>query len=50
MFLKADSARKSLLRIFTDRRPRELTRLKGNERRVKRFRKMIEKAGFVSDG
>lgn len=49
-FLKANSDRKPVLRFFTERRLRELTRLKGTEKRVKGFRKMIEKVGLASDG
>jgi predicted transcriptional regulator len=47
-FLKANKDRDSVLRYFTERRLRDLTRLKGNERRVKRFRRMIEKADLFS--
>lgn len=46
-FLKANRAQESVLRYFSERRLRELTRLKGNERKVKRFRRMIEKAGVL---
>ena len=49
-FLKTNKDQEPVLRYFTERRLRELTRLKGKERRVKRFRKMIEKEGFVSSG
>jgi len=47
-FLKANKDQEPVLRYFTERKLRELTRLKGNERRVKRFRRMIEEEGFVS--
>jgi len=49
-FLKTNKDQESVLRYFTERRLRELTRLKGKERKVKRFRKMVEKAGLESDG
>ena len=49
-FLKANKDQESILRYFTERRLRELTRLKGNERRLKKFRRMIEKEGFASGG
>jgi ParB/RepB/Spo0J family partition protein len=48
-FLKENKDQESILRYFTERRLRDLTQLKGDERRMKEFRKMIEKAGFGSD-
>jgi len=47
-FLKANKDQETVLCFFTERRLRELRQLKGKERRVKRFRKMIERAGFTS--
>ena len=47
---EANADNESVVRCFTERRLRELTRLKGNEKRMKRFRKMIEKEGFASGG
>jgi len=49
-FLRVNSHQESVLRYFTERRLRELTRLKGNERRRKKFRKMIEEIGLKFDG
>ena len=49
-FLKANTNQETVLRYFTERKLRELGRLKGNERCVKRFRKIVEKVGFGSDG
>ena len=48
-FLKANKDQESVLRYFTERRLRELTRLKGNERRMKKFRKMKYLLRFVEE-